>query len=138
MDATPQDQQRPSGEEPPSPWEWLVAAIGLLLLLASIGYLVHDALGRGKEPPRPLVQVLGVQAQESHFLVRVQVTNRSRATAADLRVEGVLRRGGEVVERSETAFVYVPGMSTREGGLFFSQDPRTLQLEVSVRSYQEP
>ena len=70
--------------------------------------------------------------------MRLEVTNETRATAADVRVEGELRRGAEVVERSETEFAYLPGESVREGGLFFRQDPRTLQLVVSPRSYQKP
>lgn len=132
----PQSEERQ--EAPPSPWEWLVAAIGLVLLVASLGYLVHDALGGDGAPPSPAVRVAGVEEQGGRFLVRVQVANESRATAADLRVEGELRRGADVVERSETQFPFLPGQSVREGGLFFRQDPRTLELVLTARSYQKP
>lgn len=131
----PPDEQQ---EAPPSPWEWLAAAIGLVLLVASLGYLVYDALGGDGKPPSPTVRASSIEQQEGRFLVRVQVVNESRATAADLRVEGELRRGAEVVERSETQFPFLPGQSVREGGLFFRNDPRTFELVLSARSYQKP
>ena len=70
--------------------------------------------------------------------MRVRVHNRSQTTAADLRVSGELRRGDEVVERSETEFSYLASESSHEGGLFFTHDPRTLKLELSAESYQVP
>ncbi|RYF17340.1 MAG: hypothetical protein EOO30_07320, partial [Comamonadaceae bacterium] len=78
-------------EAPPSPWEWLAAAIGLALLVASLGYLVYDAQAGDGGPPAPVVRASGIESQDGRFLVRVQVANESRATAADLRVEGELR-----------------------------------------------
>lgn len=132
--ARPNEQQ----EAPPSAWEWLVAAIGLALLLASLGYLVYDALADDGAAPAPAVRIQAIEPRDGRFLVRVQVANQSRAAAADLRVEGELRRGADVVERSETEFPYLPGQSVREGGLFFRQDPRTLELVLSARSYQKP
>ena len=130
----PHEQQ----EAPPSAWEWLAAAFGLLLLLASLGYLAYDALAVDGEPPAPAVRVLRIEPQGARFLVRLQVLNESHATAADVRVEGELRRGAEVVERSETEFPFLPGRSSREAGLFFREDPRTLELVLSARSYQKP
>jgi uncharacterized protein (TIGR02588 family) len=125
-------------EPPPSPWEWACAFIGLVLLLASVGYLLHDAFTGQEGVPAPLVRLLDVQQQDGRYLARVQVFNQGRATAAALRVQGELRRGSEVVESSELEFQHVPGKSTREGGLFFVQDPRALQLQLSARSYQKP
>ena len=131
-------RDQPMQEEPPTAWEWLAAAIGLLLLLGSLGYLAYDAVAGNGEVPNPSVRVTGIEAQGPHFLVRLQVANAGRATAADLRVEGELRRGTEVVERSETAFDYLPGRSVREAGLFFRHDPRALELVLTARSYQQP
>ncbi|NNU43775.1 hypothetical protein [Ramlibacter montanisoli] len=88
--------------------------------------------------PAPQVRLVDIQQQDGRYLARVQVFNQGRATAAALRVQGELRRGGEVVETSELEFQHVPGKSTREGGLFFVQDPRQLQLQLSARSYQKP
>lgn len=115
-----------------------MAFLGLVLLLASIGFLALEGLQDEGRPPEPVVQVLQVQPQTGGWLVRVQVSNRSRATATALRVEGQLRRGAEVVERSETELAYLPGRSSREAGLFFRNDPGALQLVVAPRSYEAP
>ena len=135
---TPQAQQADEAQAPPSRWEWFAAAIGLLLLASSIGYLVFDALAAGNGLPTPVVQVLRVDQQPGGYLVQVAVHNTGRKTAAALRVAGELRRDGALLERSETEFSYLPGHSTREGGLFFRHDPATLQLEVGAVSYQQP
>jgi uncharacterized protein (TIGR02588 family) len=127
-----------AGEVSPPLSEWLVAAIGLLLLLASVGYLLYDGNGGGAQPPAPAMRLLGVEPQGGRFLVRVQAVNESRTTAAALRVEGTLKRGTELVERSELEFDYLPGHSSREGGMFFTTDPRGLRLELAARSYRAP
>jgi uncharacterized protein (TIGR02588 family) len=119
-------------------WEWIAAAIGLVLLLAGMGYLLADHWQGDSAPPAPTVQVSGIEQQAGRWLVRVRVTNASRGTAAALRVEGELKRGQEVVERSEVEFEFVPGRSSREGGLFFTRDPRALQLQLEPKSYQQP
>src|SRR5690606_29978262 len=59
QDASPQPRQ----EEPPSAWEWLAAGVGLLLLLASLGYLLHDAAAGNGQSPAPEVRVTGIEAQ---------------------------------------------------------------------------
>lgn len=130
-------QDKGPGEAAPPLSEWLVAAMGLIVLLASVGYLLYDGNG-APQPPAPVIRMLEIQPQQGRFLVRVQAMNESRATAAALRVEGTLKRGNEVVERSELEFDYLPGRSTREGGLFFRTDPRGLQLELAARSYRAP
>lgn len=127
-----------AGEAPPSFWEWVAAAVGLVLLLGSIAFLLHDAWSGDGGPPEPGIRILAIEPQEGRFLVRVRVSNLSRETAAALRVQGELRRGGELVERSEMELDYLPGRSSREGGLFFREDPRALQLMLSARSYQNP
>lgn len=137
------DQGKPSSgdtaqEAPPTVWEWLAAGVGLVLLLASMVFLLLEHWRGDEAPPAPRVELVDVQAQQGQFLARVRVTNQSRRAAAALRVEGELRRGEEVVERSELELDYLPGRSAREGGLFFAQDPRSLQLVLRARSYQDP
>jgi uncharacterized protein (TIGR02588 family) len=142
MNAHAPAQQEETGrqpeEVPPSVVEWVVAAIGLVLVLASLGYLVWHGWAEEAGTPQPALQVLGVQAQEGRFLVLLRVHNRGRAPAAGLRVTGELRRGEAVVERSETEFDYLPGESSREAGLFFSRDPRSFELVVRPASFQRP
>ena len=133
----PPDHDATAGEPPPPVSEWFVAGVGLALLVASVAYLLYDSNGEA-QPPAPVLRMLSVEPSQGRFLVRVQAHNESRTTAAALRVEGTLRRGGELVERSELEFDYLPGRSSREGGLFFTADPRGLQLDLVPRSFRAP
>lgn len=129
--------QRP--EEPPPFWEWVVAGIGALLLAGALAFLAQHALsGGGAEPPRPVIVVQDIVAQPGGWVVLLRVHNQARKTAADLRVSGVLTRAGMELERSETEFQYVPGHSSRDGGLFFRRDPREYRLDLRAESYQDP
>jgi uncharacterized protein (TIGR02588 family) len=125
-------------DQAPSFWEWVLAGAGLLLLLASVGYLLYYQWRSDDAPPDPAIEVVAIHQQQGRFLVRVRVRNRSHATAAALRVSGELRQGEAVVERSETEFPYLAAESSHEGGLFFTHDPRTLRLELAAESYQVP
>jgi uncharacterized protein (TIGR02588 family) len=131
-------QDRVQSESPPPLSEWVAAAVGLVLLVASVGYLLHDGLTAPEQAPSPVIQVLALEPDGDRFLVRLRVRNQSGSTAAGLRVEGELKQGGQVVERSETEFEHVPGHSEREGGMFFSRDPRRLELVLTARSYRKP
>lgn len=126
-------------EEAPPFWEWVVAAIGLVLVLASLGYLAYGALQqRAESTPQPLVEMVRVERNGPRFLVLVRVTNRGDVTAEGLVVAGELKHQGQVLERSEVEFDFLPRHSSREAGLFFARDPASLQLELSAVSYRKP
>jgi uncharacterized protein (TIGR02588 family) len=125
-------------EESPPTWEWAVAGIGTVLLVGTLGFLAYEALQSDDGPPVPRVRVTSVDAHPSGFVARFSVENESRATAGNLRITGVLLQDGKEVERSATEFLFVPGRSAREGGLFFRRDPRLHALEVRPESYQKP
>lgn len=84
------------------------------------------------------MQVLAVDRQPAGWHVAVRVHNGSQATAAALRLTGQLRQGPELVEEREVELQYLPGGSSREGGLFFSRDPRQYRLDWAFRSYEQP
>lgn len=121
-----------------SRWEWVAAAFGLLLVLASIGYLAWLQFAGGHEKVDPVVRVTSVERQEGRHLVRLRVTNAGRGAAAALRVTGRLSRDGRVVEEKATEFQHLPGRSSREAGLFFREDPKQFELTLSADSYQKP
>jgi uncharacterized protein (TIGR02588 family) len=134
-------QEHPSGPAAgaaPPFWEWVVAGIGLVLVLAVLGYLVLDAFHSPDTPPAPEVQVLGVEAQAGRFLVRFSARNGGSRTAEQLKVVATLKEAGKVVEEVDTVMDFLPGRSSREGGVFFQRDPRLLQLELQARSYIRP
>jgi uncharacterized protein (TIGR02588 family) len=132
------DSARPPEGSVTSRWGWVIAVVGLVLVLATVGYLVRDAVFGSKTAPAPVASVKSVQSQGGRFLVEVQVHNAGHSTAAGLRLVGRLRQGATVVEEAETAFDYLPAGSTRRAGLFFAHDPAGYQLELGAESYQEP
>ena len=143
-DHGPQAQQRTrppadSREAAPPFWEWVAAGVGLLLVLASVGVLGYYAwAGESGDGPSPVVQVVAIEQQPAGWLVAVRVHNRALATAAALRLTGSLRQGSEVLEERKLELQYLPGGSSREGGLFFSRDPRLHSLEWAFESYEQP
>lgn len=137
MSRQPHHSGQAAGPPPPL-WEWVVAGIGLVLVLGVLGYLVLDAFRSPDTPPAPEVRVLGVEAQGRQFLVRFSAANGGSRTAEQLKVVGTLKQGGQVVEEADTQMDFLPGGSSREGGLFFQRDPRLLQLELQARSYIRP
>lgn len=125
-------------EKSPALLEWLMGAAGLLLLLSSMAYLGYEALTGGSRPPAPTVQAIGLETQGEVFLVRIRVRNEGDMTGTSVRITGALSRDGSVVERTEAVLDYLPAGSTRDGGLFFSHDPRQYQLELRAAGYQDP
>ena len=59
------------------------------------------------------------------------------ARGAQVKIEGILSGGG-ADEISRVVFDYVPGHSVRQGGLFFTRDPRTGHLSLRARGYPAP
>ena len=118
--------------------EWIAAAVGLLILLASIGGLLWTAASDGHDRVDPVARIASVERQGERFHVLLQVHNQGGAAAAVLRVVAQLREGDRVVEEAETEFEHLAGHSSREAGVFFRNDPARLDLSVSVKSYQHP
>ncbi|WP_332816345.1 hypothetical protein [Ramlibacter sp.] len=127
---------KPGDTEPVS--EWIAAAVGLLILLASMGGLVWTALSDGHERVDPVTRVASVERRGDRFHVQLEVHNQGGAAAAALRVVAQLRDGERVVEEAQTEFDHLAGHSSRQAGLFFRNDPARLELSLSVESYQRP
>lgn len=117
---------------------WAIALLGLVLVLGSIAFLLYEAAAGDSSPPDVTVRVESVLATRNGFLVRFRAVNEGGTTAEGLTVEGVLRSGAESVETSNTTLQYVPAHSEREGGLFFTSDPRQYELQVRAKGYEQP
>jgi uncharacterized protein (TIGR02588 family) len=122
----------------PSPWEWVVAAIGAVLVLGALGYLVYFAQTTPLGLPLITLEQGVVTQRGDGYLVAVTITNEGGATAAAVGIEGSLSRGGVEVETAATTLDYVPRFSTRQAGLLFSSDPRDGTLELRALGYAEP
>lgn len=118
--------------------EWAVAALGLVLVLGSIGYIAWEGIAREETPPEIAISALSTQKLRTGYVVAIRARNSGGTTAADVKVEGTLREGSRVVETSEMTFRYLPLRSTREGGLFFENDPARYTLTLRARGYETP
>lgn len=137
------DEERGRGphsekSEPTSTWEWIVAGIGLVLVLGVIGYVGYAAFQDKGKVPVVTVEALGVEPVPNGYAVQIQVRNRARVTAAKLEIEGELRQGDRAVETSSITFDYLPSLSERKGGIFFERDPQQHELRLVVKGYVEP
>ena len=117
--------------------EWIVAAVGLLGVLGAVGFMVFQALITQDRPPNIELRVVSVQDVQGGYLALIEARNRGDEAAAELGVEGAIEQNGREVETSETTFDFVPSGSVREGGLFFTEDPRGALTLRSV-GYREP
>jgi uncharacterized protein (TIGR02588 family) len=118
--------------------EWVASGIGLVLTMFLILVIGWEGIRGSKSVPSISVNAVETVRTNDGFTVRIVVRNDGSETASDVVVEGELRRGDEIVETRETTFPYVPGKSEREGGLFFSGDPRKFDVILNALGYTAP
>jgi uncharacterized protein (TIGR02588 family) len=120
-------------------WMWGIGVFGLALILGSIGFMLYQAAVGESSPPDVTVQTQSIVTTRNGYLVTFRAVNEGGSTAEGLTVEGVLRRNGnEIVESSSTIIEYLPAHSEREGGLFFTGDPRQHELLLRAKGYEKP
>jgi uncharacterized protein (TIGR02588 family) len=119
-------------------WEWIAGVVGLVLVVGTIGFLLYRAVTGGSSPPEVEISVEAITPIRSGYLVEVSVSNTGEGTAAELTLTGELRDGTEVVETSTVTLDYVPSQSSREAGLYFSEDPREFELSLRAEGYRAP
>ena len=119
-------------------WEWIVAYIGLALVLGSIGFMLYQAIAGDPSPPQVVVRTETVRALNHGYLVQIRAINEGGSAAANVSVEGMLTDHNGPVEVSQTTLDYVPARSYRQGGLFFTHDPQRFRLQLRAVGYTEP
>lgn len=122
----------------PPALEWLVAAIGLILVVGAIGFLTYKAVGEKDVPPNIAVSVDSIIPQGDKFLVNFRVKNKGATTTAALTIEGELKNGEKSVETSTATLDYAPSHSERKGGLFFTKNPQNFDLQIRATGFEEP
>jgi uncharacterized protein (TIGR02588 family) len=118
--------------------EWIVFAIGLVLVVFTLAYLIYAGLTFGETPPSLEVRIGTPEQQPHNFIVPVTVINHGDETAAGVHIEVVMESEGEEKARSELEIPFVPRRSIREGWVAFEADPRTAQLKARVLGYEKP
>lgn len=135
------EEKKQSGEREEtsnSVWEWLVAAVGLILVAGAIGATIYRAVTKADTPPTLAVTVDSIERRGEMFLVKFTVKNTGGQTAAAVQIEGELKTAAQIAETAEATLDYAPAGSIRRGGLFFKQDPQNSDLQIRVKGYEEP
>lgn len=112
--------------------EWVVAALGLILTLALLGFLLRSAVNGPRRPPDITVALDSVVHLDAGWLAFVTAANAGDATAADVTLEGAIDGGSQ---RSSVVVDYLPPRSSRSAVLMFSSDP-TAGLTVRASGFR--
>ena len=126
-------------KQPMKNWlEWSVFAMSLGIVLASLAYLGVSAVRENNTPPD--LRIFAGVPSESAGVHRVPllIRNAGASTAESVRIEVLLLRGDEVVERAELDLPFVPRKSEREGWVTFRHDPRCCAVVTRAVSYESP
>ncbi len=133
------DDKNKSLAERTSLFEWIVAAIGAILVLFSIGFITYQAIFAKDTPPNLIVNVTSVKRVSSGYLVEFNVKNEGEKTAASVSIEGKLSDSdGKEIETKTTTIEYVASKSERSGGLIYKENPEINKLEISAIGYKDP
>lgn len=118
--------------------EWIAAGLGLALTVAVLGFSLWEAVTDSNGLPALSLEAGAPAASGDGFVTPVTLRNDSNATAAGVRIVGVLERDGQPVETRRATFDYAPGKGEVRGGLVFQNDPAAHELRLAVEGYQEP
>lgn len=118
--------------------EWMVAALGVVLVGGAIAFLVYHSSTRGQTPPDIRAVAERVLELDHGYVVQFRVLNDGGSAAAEVTIEGELVGPEGTIERGEAVLDYLPPRSDREGGLLFTRDPRGGELRLRATGYARP
>ena len=132
------DRKKKQPANKASRWEYLLGAIGALLVSATVIYLALDAKNDPSTPPDLVVTATRIAPGTATYVVEVSVENSGSETAAAVLIRGELKQGDAVVEDAEATLDYVPGHSRRQAGLVFTRNPAQYRMELRAVGYDVP
>ncbi|HEY9851815.1 MAG TPA: hypothetical protein V6D28_20250 [Leptolyngbyaceae cyanobacterium] len=119
--------------------EWLIFAIGFILLVSTFGYLVYDAATIHEAPPQIVVTLGKAKQGIQNFIVPVSVTNQGDQTAEDVQIEVVLEKSDRQEELASFQIAFLPRRAIRKGWVTFETDPQTAKrMKARAVGYQKP
>jgi len=120
-------------------WEWVIAAVGFMLVVSTIGFTLYRAITEEKTPPQLTIKYDEPVSNGDGWLVKFRVTNGGNETAAAVTIEGELKTEDGSTETGTATLVYAPANSERGGGLYFTKNPQPPSaLKIRVTGYEEP
>jgi uncharacterized protein (TIGR02588 family) len=102
------------------------------------GFVGWQALGDATSPPVITIEATEASPVTGGYRVTFQARNVGGAAAAQVRIEGTLAGGDRPPETSSVILDYIPGHSSRKGGLFFTRDPQSGNLSLRASGFAEP
>lgn len=117
---------RPKPPPRPPVLEWVMAALGALVVLSTLTLLLRDAHGEAT-PPQLTAHVVDARPQSDGWAAEIEVINRGDETAARARV---------ALMGAEAETDYVPGHGKARLTLIVPTDPGA--TPPTVKGWSEP
>jgi uncharacterized protein (TIGR02588 family) len=118
--------------------ERVAAAVGLVLLVGAVGYIIYDAWRSDQSPPAFVVSIESVEPVASGYRVQFRAQNVGATAAKGVTIEARSASSRDTAEVSHTTLDYLPGGATRRGALFFRSEVRAQTLLIRALGYEEP
>lgn len=118
--------------------EWILGILGLVLLVAGVGYLTYRGLTHPSKPGAVVVTVLDVQPVGGAHIVKFSVRNEGSENLSQLHLTARLSDGDREIESAPAIIDYLPAHSEQRGGVYLRNDPRRHTLRIDPAGYMEP
>lgn len=119
------------------PAEWLVAALGLCVVLATLGILLHSAVRNERGAPELTVRVDSIVSGAPGVRhVMFTVLNDGGTTATDVQVDANVGVSGASETRT-LSFEFLPPNSERQGVLVVGGEVEEEAVRIRVSAYKE-
>jgi uncharacterized protein (TIGR02588 family) len=118
--------------------EWAVFGVGLVLVLATLGFLIRESLGAAGGPPDVVARLGSPRPSAGGFMVPVEVANVGKGTAEDVKVTVVLELPRSEREEAELDIAFLPRDSRRDGWVTFQSDPAGGTLRLGTIAFEVP
>lgn len=134
-----EDREKQTTDDGKPVLEYVAGAVGFLLTLGLIGFIGHEALVRPEgQLPNITVSQTEVRAMGAGYQIGFEARNEASVTAAAVQIEAILEVPGADPVVSGVTIDYVPGKSTRSGGIFLPVDPASGTLRLRALGYSQP
>ncbi|HEX8408705.1 MAG TPA: hypothetical protein VF883_07570 [Thermoanaerobaculia bacterium] len=118
--------------------EWSVFAVSAIVVVAVLAYLGWCAIHDQQTPPDLRIFTGAAVAAADTYRVPIVVRNDGESTAESVRIEVLLMRANEEIERADLELPFVPRQSEREAWVTFRHDPRCCTLQSRAVGYETP
>ncbi len=119
--------------------EWLVFAVGSVLVLGTIAFLAQSAITADPSPAQLEITLGQSEPRRGHFAVPVTVYNRGNDAAEQVSIEVLLKSKEHGDERAQLQIAFLPRQASRLGWVAFINDPSSAdELKSRPLGYERP